>query len=242
MKESKDEGLGGEALRTSREVVAAFATDTITESIRALPAFCVSVSTLGWAGAGAGVSAGALAPVVGCAMILGGTVYLKWKEGQRSDADLKAHFGELAAALAKIDSGQSEATAMLTEIYERQRFVWAKLDGNDKQEIVDRVNKAFRGAGFDGSVSIQDMMGEIRVVRVGVDAIRGEMITKQDLAASEQRIRAWIEENKKSQTEPTQQEWPPELIEGAKLLRDRGDKNRGLWPRSHCAITLRPTR
>lgn len=165
-----------------------------------------------------------MAPVVGYAMILGGTIYLKWKEGQRSDAQLREHFGELAAALAEIEKNHSAATDMLVEIYERRRFVWAKLDGNDKQEIVDRVNEAFRGAGFGGSVSIQDLMGEIRAVRVGVDAIRGEMITKEDLAASEQRIRAWIEENKKSQTEPTQQEWPPELTEWAKVLRERGDK------------------
>lgn len=220
-----------EALDTAREIVADFATEKITDAIKLLPAFCASVQSLGWTGAIAGISGGAAAPVVACGMILGGTVYLKWKNSQREDFALRAHFGALAIALSEIQNNQNHATAMLTEIYERNRFVWTKIDGNDKQAIADKVTDALRRIGFDGRVTIEDLMGELREVRKDVlevkgdtTAIRREQATKDDLTAMEHRILSRLEENKRIQTNPLQQEWPPELIEQAKILSKRGDK------------------
>ena len=117
---------------------------------------------------------------------------------------------------------------MLAGIYERRRFVWAKINGNDKQEIVDRVNEAFAAAGFDGTVTVSDLMGEIREVRKDVAGVREDtqaLLQGQGaMVVTMQQILAQMEANKKSLTDPTQHEWPPELIEQAKILRERGDK------------------
>ncbi|GEM_PF-3681132 len=215
----------GAVLSEAIDLPASIAKAILTDTYKGLPQLCGQVAANGWPAAAALTAAGA--PVAAALICLGGVGYVRWRQAvvegnevQAREAELRAHFAKVQDALAELHKDQAAGLAMLEDIHTRRRFVWAKLDANDKQIIADKVTDALRSIGFDGEVTL----GEIGATLEEIKAAQEEQATKDDLAAMEQRLLDKIEENKKSQTDPTQQEWPPELIEQAKLLRERGDK------------------
>ncbi|MEM9372579.1 MAG: hypothetical protein AAGA55_02965 [Planctomycetota bacterium] len=207
------------------DIPASIAKTILTDTYKELPQLCGQIAANGWPAAAILTAAGA--PVAAALICLGGVAYVRWrqavaenKEAEAREAELKEHFARVQGALDELREDQAAGLAMLEDIHSRRRFVWAKLDGNDKQIIADKVTDALRSIGFDGEVTLREIGATLEEIK----AAQEKQATKDDLAAMEQRILDKIEENKKSQTDPTQQEWPPELIEQARLLRERGDK------------------
>ena len=166
------------------------------------------------------LAAGVAAPVAISALLLGGAAFSQHRDKKISDADFRAHFAEVAAALELIGKDNERAVEMLEQIHSRSRFVWAKIDGEDKQALANLVWDTLRPLLEDLWILGSDTNTRVREMQVR----QGEQATKQDLAETEARIRAMLEANKQGGVDPTQQPWPPELIERAKVLLERGTK------------------
>lgn len=86
-------------------------------------------------------------PVAASCLMLGGAMFLQWKARRRSAEQtqrLREHFGRIALAMDAVQADMAEGLAKLTEIYDRSRFVWARLDGADQAMIASRTKEAIR--------------------------------------------------------------------------------------------------
>jgi hypothetical protein len=144
----------------ARQVVASLGARGASDELASLSAFCRRVAENGWA-AFADATFAALTPIAAYATFLGGAVFLQCRAGMRSEAELKAHFAEIAEALERIARDAAQAEQMLAAIHNRSRFVWAKLDGEDKQAIAARVKDALEpllhDLGLTGTVDLEDL-------------------------------------------------------------------------------------
>jgi|GEM_PF-4278039 len=103
----------------------------------------------------AGVSAASLTPVLGYAALFGGALWLSWRKEGKNEQQLRELFGEVHAALADLHRDVDHSRVMLTDIYERNSFVWARISGADwaahRRHMLDDIGRILddRGIGRD---------------------------------------------------------------------------------------------
>lgn len=110
-------------------------------------------------------------PIVAYAILLCPAMILQWQAGKRRDEELRKHFGELQDAIEAIATDAARSTKMLDEIYHRERFVWAKLDGLEKHLIAERVRDAIRPMLLDMGLSTTVDLDSLWIVSQDTNSI-----------------------------------------------------------------------
>ena len=182
-------GAGRVAGKVASDVVESMAKDAAKGALKQLPEFCRRVAEQGWPCAAAAFAG--CVPVIGSALALGGIALYKHRKDQKNDADERSHYRALAEALGDIAHDQKQAIEKLTTLCEQRPFVWTEVTTEDPGAAAAQVTAAFQEAGFDGTVTMRDLLGVIQAVgkkvvavKEDTEAIRREQLTKDDLAAA----------------------------------------------------------
>ncbi len=146
----------------------------VAESVKqGVEIFATTAATSGLVTAGTAVltscSLVAAVPVLGYAALLAGSLWWQHREDQKDDQALREHFAEIANAIQAVKACGPDPAALelaaerIEAIHNRNRAVWAMLDGSDKADIANRTTREIMDA---LRPQIQDLLSEIRAANV----------------------------------------------------------------------------